>query len=218
MTKYTYIIYHKNVRLSFWLFRCGCVVSASPSLRCPWWRAASFSWLPSTNQSLWPSHLTAVKHVLAQSLFFKTPLWQRMLSLIVTLTWFQLLESEQKQFILKRFLLNLRNIFALVPVVNIVILLFQCKLVWEPRGCVFFFGYDCCDSFSGQFTLGRGERWRSHCLRIGKCWNWHLHRYDKHSAPCMLQETLTCEWVGLYKIECQRRVFFLIFFLVEDTN
>lgn len=44
-----------------------------------------------------------------------------MLGLIVTLTWFQLLESEQKQFILKRFLLNLRNIFALVAVVNIVI-------------------------------------------------------------------------------------------------
>lgn len=51
-----------------------------------------------------------------------------MLSLIVTLTWFQLLESEHKQFIFKRFLLNLRNIFALVPVVNIVILLFLCSV------------------------------------------------------------------------------------------
>lgn len=77
-----------------------------------------------------------VKHGLTQSLFF-FPLWQRTLSFTVTLTCIQLLKF---QFVLKRFLLNLWNILALVPVVNVVIWLFFCSVnLCENPAAVFSF-------------------------------------------------------------------------------
>lgn len=175
MTKYTYIICHKNVRFSFWLFRRGCVVSASPSLDGE--QHPSHCWPPPTRVFDCPTPTWRLLSTYLHKAFFKNPLvatdaWLDSITHLVPVTWiwaqavyFEGVLAQLAEYLCFGAGRKHRNL----------VIFLQCKLVWEPRGCVFFFGYDCCDSFSGQFTFGCGERWWRHSLRIGKCWNWHLH-------------------------------------------
>lgn len=94
-----------------------------------------------------------------------------MLSFIITLTGFQLLRFVQMQFILKRLLLNMWNIFASVPVINIVIwIFFCCVYLCENPSTVFSFllmtvATVLVDSLLLVVVKGDGVI----SLRIGKC-------------------------------------------------
>lgn len=163
--------------------------------KCPWRR--SFRWRAPSLQSpvlnllmvdlhqpeAGPTWRLLGTYLTAFSFFFGTLLCLRVLSFIRTFTWFQLLWSDQKHFVLKQFLLNLGNIVARLPIINMVIWLFLCSvnLCENPTAVLsFLFSYDCCNSFSGQFTFGCGERWRCHFSAGEKCRNWHC--YDMMSA------------------------------------